>query len=80
MKGILLYFSFSLDFIKESRYLRDFLYIYAPTENAETEVKEEIVWVPKEDAVIVLGNFNIQRGKEKHIEQVAEKFTIHKNM
>lgn len=61
------------------------LNVYAPTETAEEEVKNgfyekletEYEKIPKEDTIIVLGDFNARIGKEDHLRQIAGKETIH---
>lgn len=61
------------------------LNIYAPTEVSSVEEKEtfydlleeEIEKMPKEDTRLIMGDFNAQIGKEKFIEKVAGKQTIH---
>lgn len=61
------------------------LNVYAPTEIADKEdkdevyekIEEEVDKMPKEDAILLLGDFNAQIGKEDYIEQVAGKYTIH---
>lgn len=61
------------------------LNIYAPTEKDSNEekdkfyekVEEEIEVIPKEDTIIILGDFNAQIGKEDYIKCVAGKETIH---
>lgn len=59
--------------------------VYAPTESADEEEKnilyerleQEIEMLPKEDTVLVLGDFNAQVGKEDYIKQIAGKHTLH---
>ena len=61
--------------------------IYAPTEDAEDEKKDEFYDkveeimkdVARHNVLIVLGDFNAQIGKERHNEKVAGKHTIHNN-
>jgi endonuclease/exonuclease/phosphatase family metal-dependent hydrolase len=58
---------------------------YAPTEEAQDEVKEQfyeelnivLEQVSKHDAVIVMGDFNAKVGKEKSNGLVAGKYTLH---
>src|SRR3978361_1936150 len=58
---------------------------YAPTEKARGEkkevfyekIEEEIEKLPREDTLILLGDFNAQIGKEDYLKQVAGKHTIH---
>lgn len=71
--------------IQAKPYNISLLNIYAPTENADKEDKDTFYEemeramdaIPKEDAVLLLGDFNAQIGKEKHIEHIAGKHTIH---
>ncbi|GLV20131.1 hypothetical protein CBL_21162, partial [Carabus blaptoides fortunei] len=40
-------------------------------------IEEELESIPKEDTRLIMGDFNAQIGKEKFIEKVAGKHTIH---
>ena len=61
------------------------LNVYAPTEKAKVEekdkfyekVEEEIEKIPKEDTLLVLGDFNAQIGREEYLNQIAGEFTLH---
>ena len=60
---------------------------YAPTEKSKEEEKEnfynkleeEVEKVPREDTLIVLGDFNAQIGKEEYLKQVVGKHTVHED-
>lgn len=41
------------------------------------QIEEEIEKIPKEDTILILGDFNAQIGKEDYVTSVAGKFTIH---
>ncbi|XP_072403364.1 uncharacterized protein [Diabrotica undecimpunctata] len=64
-----------------------FFNIYAPTENASEEEKNEFYEkieelyeeIPKNDILILLGDFNAKIGKEDTNREIAGKETIHQN-
>lgn len=59
--------------------------VYAPTEDADDEIKEDfydslgcnIEKVPRYDVVILLGDFNAKIGKEEPLREVAGKYSLH---
>lgn len=71
--------------IKSKPFNTTIINIYAPTENAEEEektkmydkIEETIQDIPKQDTIIIMGDFNAQIGKEDYNNEVAGKETIH---
>ncbi|XP_055374825.1 craniofacial development protein 2-like [Condylostylus longicornis] len=62
-----------------------FISAYAPTEDADDDVKDDFYdslgktlnEVSSHDSVIVLGDFNAKIGKEEYVRNIAGKFSLH---